>query len=64
MARIYEVLPQASFVRAVLPPKGDAFDYFEGGGTVEGLEGLIEKKMRVVAEQEHWLRKYEGEFEL
>jgi len=63
MARIYEVLPQASFVRAVLPPKGDAFDYFEGGGTVEGLEGLIEKKMRVVAEQEHWLRKYEGEFE-
>ena len=63
MDRLSEMLPNAKFVRPVLPLKGDAYDYFEGGGSVGGLHELIETSLvgsRI--EEEHWLKKYEGMF--
>lgn len=42
MGKIATLLPQAKYVRPIVPPKGDAYDYFEGGGTVEALEALLE----------------------
>lgn len=42
MARIAGMLPQAQYVRPVMPQKGDAYDYFEAGGTVEALYGLLD----------------------
>lgn len=42
MGRIHALLPDARFVRPVVPHKGDAFDYFAAGGTVEGLNTLLE----------------------
>lgn len=41
MARIAGVLPNARYCRPVVPPKGDAHDYFTGGGTVEALDALL-----------------------
>jgi len=41
MERIGRLLPRAKMVRPVVPEKGDAYDYFEQGGTVEALQALI-----------------------
>ena len=43
MARIAGILPHARFVKPAVPEKGDAFDYFAQGGTVEALSGLLRK---------------------
>ena len=42
MGRLHALLPDARFVRPVLPEKADAFDYFAAGGTPEGLLQLLE----------------------
>lgn len=41
MARIHAILPHAKWLRPVLPPKGDAYDYFAQGGTVDALAALM-----------------------
>ncbi len=61
MARIAELLPQATFVRPIVPPKGDAYEYFTGGGTVEGLHALLESAL-VGKTSKPWLSQYEGQF--
>lgn len=43
MGRLAALLPQARYVRPIVPPKGDAYDYFAAGGTVDGLEALLEE---------------------
>lgn len=40
MALIASLLPQAQYLRPIVPPKGDAYDYFEQGGTLAALEDL------------------------
>jgi hypothetical protein len=41
MAKIAGILPHARYVRPAMPDKGDAYDYFQQGGTVEGLKALV-----------------------
>lgn len=41
MGRLANLLPRARSVSPPLPDKGDAWDYFEGGGTVDGLLALV-----------------------
>jgi len=41
MGTVSAFIPDASMIRPVVPPKGDAYDYFEQGGTVESLLALI-----------------------
>jgi len=41
MGRLAGLLPQARYVRPVVPQKGDAWDYFNAGGTVAGLHELL-----------------------
>lgn len=41
MGRLASLLPQAHYCRPVVPPKGDAFDYFAAGGTVAALFDLL-----------------------
>lgn len=41
MGRLHALLPQARFLRPVLPPKGDAYDYFAAGGSVNALADLL-----------------------
>lgn len=40
MARIASFLPDALIITPAVPEKGDAWDYFDGGGTVEALSAL------------------------
>ena len=42
MGRIASILTDAGFVRPTTIPKGDAWDYFENGGTVEALSDLYQ----------------------
>ena len=42
MARVASYLPRATFVRPLLPEKGDAYDYFEQGGTLDSLDALLQ----------------------
>jgi hypothetical protein len=39
--RIHALLPQSRYVRPIVPPKGDAYDYFAAGGSVEALGALL-----------------------
>ena len=41
MGRFHSLLPRSRFVRPVVEPKGDAWDYFEAGGTVAALYELL-----------------------
>ncbi|MCR4375808.1 MAG: AAA family ATPase, partial [Acidobacteria bacterium] len=41
MERLARLLPGVRLIRPVVPEKGDAYDYFEGGGTVDALRDLI-----------------------
>ncbi|MCG3775355.1 MAG: hypothetical protein JW395_2187 [Nitrospira sp.] len=54
--RVASLFTQAEWVIPHLPPKGDAFDYFLGGGTAEGLLTLVQ------AASGNWLSRYEGLF--
>ena len=49
MARVATLLPDAKFVRPVVVAKGDAFDYFAQGGTVESLSVLLQEPEPKVA---------------
>ncbi len=49
MGRISNLLPDARWVRPLVPPKGDAFDYFAAGGTVESLSALLKMAQPSVA---------------
>jgi hypothetical protein len=60
MSRIAELLPQSRYVRPVVEPKGDAWDYFESGGTTNALFKLVESNL--VVTEDSWIRKYEGAF--
>lgn len=39
--RIHSLLPQSRYVHPIVPPKGDAWDYFAAGGSVEALGALL-----------------------
>ncbi len=41
MGKVAVYLPEARSVKPVVAPKGDAFDYFAQGGTVESLTALL-----------------------
>ncbi len=41
MGRLAALLPQAHYCRPIVPPKGDAFDYFAAGGKVDALFDLL-----------------------
>jgi hypothetical protein len=49
MGRIHSLLPHSRFVRPVVEPKGDAHDYFQGGGTVAALYELLSESTPTVA---------------
>ena len=40
MGRMLWRFPQARMIRPDLPPKADAYDYFEAGGTVDGIASM------------------------
>lgn len=48
MARIANVLPHVRYVKPALPEKGDAWDYFEAGGTIEALEKMAHADTPIV----------------
>jgi len=49
MGRIHSLLPHSKFVRPVVEPKGDAWDYFAGGGTVAALYELLSESSPTVS---------------
>ncbi len=49
MGRIAALLPQARYVRPLVPPKGDAYDYFQAGGTVDALTALLDDTAPIIS---------------